>query len=49
MASTAKLLVVGTLLVALEVSFAKLRLLRIPEFLTAASLVALVAVVAALV
>ncbi len=42
-----KLLGVGVVLVALEVSFAKLRLLRIPEFLTVSSLVALVAVVAA--
>jgi formate hydrogenlyase subunit 4 len=45
--SALKLLVVGCALVCFEVSFAKLRLLRIPEFLTAASLIALVAVVAA--
>ncbi len=42
-----KLLIVGGILVGLEASFAKLRLLRIPEFLTASGLVALVAVVAA--
>lgn len=47
LATAAKLVLVGTLLVALEASFAKLRLLRIPEFLTVASLVALVAVIAA--
>ena len=48
MASSAvKLVVVGLLLVAFEASFAKLRLLRIPEFIGAASLVALLAVVAA--
>ena len=46
-ASAGKLLVVGAVLVALEASFAKLRLLRIPEFLTVSSLVALIAVVAA--
>ncbi len=45
--TVAKLLLVGTLLVALEAPFAKLRLLRIPEFLSVAALVALVAVVAA--
>ena len=47
LASAAKLLVVGVLLVAVEASFAKLRLLRIPEFLTASSLIALMAVAAA--
>ena len=45
--TAAKLLLVGTLLVAIEASFAKLRLLRIPEFLTVASLIALVAVIVA--
>lgn len=47
LSTAAKLLLMGTLLVALEASFAKLRLLRIPEFLTVASLVALVAVMVA--
>ena len=47
LASALKLLVVGCALVALEVSFAKLRLLRIPEFVMVGSLIALVAVVAA--
>lgn len=42
-----KLVLVGTVLVALEASFAKLRLLRIPEFLTASSVVALLAVLLA--
>ncbi len=46
-ASAAKLIVVGAVLVAMEASFAKLRLLRIPEFLTMSSLVALVGVVVA--
>jgi formate hydrogenlyase subunit 4 len=47
LASSAKLLALGAVLVAFEASFAKLRLLRIPEFLTAAALVALLAGVAA--
>lgn len=47
LASSAKLLILGAILVAFEASFAKLRLLRIPEFLTAAALVALLAGVAA--
>jgi len=46
-ASALKLLVVGCFLVCFEASFAKLRLLRIPEFVTASSLFALLAVVAA--
>ncbi len=47
LSTAAKLLVVGCILVGLEASFAKLRLLRIPEFLTASSLIALIAVIAA--
>jgi hypothetical protein len=41
-----KLLILGVVLILFEVSFAKLRLLRIPEFLAASSLVALLAGVA---
>ena len=48
LATAAKLLVFGVVLVLFEVSFAKLRLLRIPEFLAASALVALLAGVAAL-
>jgi formate hydrogenlyase subunit 4 len=48
LATAVKLLVFGVVLILFEVSFAKLRLLRIPEFLAASALVALVAGVAAL-
>jgi formate hydrogenlyase subunit 4 len=47
LASALKLLVVGCFLVFFEASLAKLRLLRIPEFVTASSLFAFLAVVAA--
>jgi formate hydrogenlyase subunit 4 len=47
LASALKVLVAGGLLVLFEATFAKLRLLRIPEFLAAASVVALVAAVLA--
>jgi formate hydrogenlyase subunit 4 len=46
-ATFAKLTLLGTLVVGIEVGFAKLRLLRIPEFLLAAVLVALAAGAAA--
>lgn len=42
-----KLLILGLCVIVLEVMFAKLRLLRIPEYLVASSLVAVVAVVVA--
>jgi formate hydrogenlyase subunit 4 len=48
LATALKLLVFGLVLILFEVSFAKLRLMRIPEFLAAAALVALLAGVAAL-
>jgi formate hydrogenlyase subunit 4 len=47
--TAAKVLAFGVVLIAFEVSFAKLRLLRIPEFLSAASVVALLAALAAVV
>lgn len=48
LATALKLLIFGVIMILFEVSFAKLRLLRIPEFLAASALVALLAGVAAL-
>jgi formate hydrogenlyase subunit 4 len=49
LATAAKLLAFGVVLILFEVSFAKLRLLRIPEFLAASALVALLAGIGAVV